>query len=205
MTSDKLRGAILRVLHARWLEAGTILLLVESTDLAAELGVGLRDVHREGEYLGLKGLLADRGTTATDSRSYQPTTAGIDYVEHPEVFPEYRSLIVVTAGGDVSFTGSQVGSVGNFQASVTGWNPDQVAPLIEQLRGLLTTADVEERIRQVVVSDLDALSAQVRRPAPNRPALWATFQGLSATVQAAAALQQLWPVLVELGRLLGFG
>jgi hypothetical protein len=187
------------------MDTGEMLVTVTTPEAAAELGVDEQAVDREVEYLRRKGLLEDLGLTG-EATTFHPTAAGIDYVEHPEGFPEFRNLIVINAGGDVSFSGNQVGSVGAFQASVSsGWNPDQVAALIHQLRELLAAADAPANIRDDVAADLDALSAQARRTSPNRAALWATFQGLSTTAQTAAALQQLWPVLEKLGALLGPG
>jgi hypothetical protein len=204
MTSKELRGAILRILHTRWMDTGEMLETVTTPEVAAELGIEEKAVDREVEYLWRKGLLEDLGFHG-EPTTFHPTPAGIDYVENPEGFPQFQNLIVISAGGDISLTGSQVGSVGNFQSSVIGWNPDQVVSLIRELQARLAQADAPEDIRHDVAADLEALSAQARRKNPNRAVLLAILKGLSATVQTAAALQQLWPVIEQLRALLGGG
>jgi hypothetical protein len=200
VNSGQLRGAILGVLHREWRKTGVMHVVVYASEVATEFSVDVKEVTREGEYLGEKGLLnpIQRG------EAFQPTVQGIDFVEHPDVFPQHRSVIVVQAGRDVSIAASQIGSSGSFEASVgAGWQPDQIASLVGQLREQLNQVpDIEERVRREVLEDLETVTVQTRRANPNRHALWAIFQGLSETVHAAAALQQLWPTLERLGALL---
>jgi hypothetical protein len=198
MTSNELRGIILQMLHAEWQKTGIIFVKVTARAVVERTGAPLLDVSREAHYLGLKGLLKDLAS----GQAFCPTVPGIDFVEHKEKFPEYQGLIFLSAGGDITVTGSQIGGAGNTQLNESGWAPANVLALIAEIREGVQR-ETNESLRQQLLADLVALDAQCRRPAKSDGVVKEIWNIINTSIQTSSSLAALMPQLRQVGQLLG--
>lgn len=199
MESEEIRGVILKALHDKWIKTGQFFsATTTASDLSQETGIPVTDVIREAEYLGRKGLLKN---IVANGQVFMPTEHGIDFARRPETFPHFASHIVINAGRDVTIASSQLGSAGAFQA-VEAPHFDEISSILSELRQNLQAAVIEKSTHQEVTANIDSLAAQVSRPSPKADILRPLFHDLTATVQATAALAELWPKFERLGRLL---
>jgi hypothetical protein len=201
MESEEIRGVILKKLHDRWITTGQFFeTKTTAEEISQDTGIPKKDIIREAEYLGRRGLLKN---IVANGQVFTATEDGIDFTRRPDTFPEFAGHIVINAGRDVAIVSSQFGSVGDFHAAGT-LDVGEVLGLLNDLRRDVEGAVVEEDSdRREVMANIDALATQVGRPVPKAGILRPLYHDLATTIQATAALADLWPKLEQLGRLLG--
>jgi hypothetical protein len=210
--NDAIRDSLLRYLYevhqaARSVKSAAIGIRDLQSAMKSRYGVKQQETARNLDYLLQKGWVSEvveersfttaRGTQQSSPRiTYKISDVGIDLLEGASMYER------PFGGGGVNITtikGVTVVGDGN----VVNLEFIELSKALQELRDEVVSSDLEDRSKLEALADIDALTSQLQKPAPDPTVVQRLWEGLEKAALIAGATDLAARIGDLLGPLLG--